>query len=470
MNLGEAQGFKIIQTLLERPRESLSVELKSWIDPRVPEGAAKLVKAALAIRNHPSGGYIVLGVNKNGTLELPQEGFFPREVFAWDNIQQIISRHASHLFEVAVHFVVRNDVEHPVIQIPGGPKTPVACRADFRGSDGTLLLRENDIYVRTLAANGSVSSAKVSWKDLDFLVEGCFRAREVDHVAFFKKLFSGLDKRGAKTIFENMREVASEAAAGADALLSRGAQIFMEEANERSAAIEGIGFLEIALRISGNSKEWKANREFLTAIDAANPDLTGWPIWLVSDRFSDRESRPFQKGNTWRQFIYAPNETSFNDWGHLDFMLFDPRGEFFHRRALQDDLSGPKRQLERGRWLEPIIQILRVAEALAVGAAFARAMDYEPDSSLEFGFRWSGLQGRLLSTWSNPAICLYTGSEVCREKSVTSYVRLTTNPSENDIAEMTEAAMNELTRYFGGYELPQTFVETQVKRVLNRRL
>jgi hypothetical protein len=33
--------------------------------------------------------------------------------------------------------------------------------------------------------------------------------------------------------------------------------------------------------------------------------------------------------------------------------------------------------------------------------------------------------------------------------------------SENDIAESAEAAVNELTRYFGGYELPQTLVETQ---------
>jgi hypothetical protein len=124
------------------------------------------VKAALAIRNHPSGGYIVIGVNKNGTPEHPPEGFLPREVFAWDNIQQIISRHASHLFEVAVHFVVRNEVEHPIVQIPGGLKTPVACRADLKGSDGTWLLRENDIYVRTLAANGSVSSARCHGKTL----------------------------------------------------------------------------------------------------------------------------------------------------------------------------------------------------------------------------------------------------------------------------------------------------------------
>jgi hypothetical protein len=41
--------------MVERAGESLSVELKRWIDPDQPEGIAKIVKAALALRNHGGG-------------------------------------------------------------------------------------------------------------------------------------------------------------------------------------------------------------------------------------------------------------------------------------------------------------------------------------------------------------------------------------------------------------------------------
>ena len=43
------RDFSQIQALVDRPTESLSIELKRWIDPDQPEGKAKIVKAALAL-------------------------------------------------------------------------------------------------------------------------------------------------------------------------------------------------------------------------------------------------------------------------------------------------------------------------------------------------------------------------------------------------------------------------------------
>lgn len=40
-----------IQELVNQPRESLAVDLKSWIHPEEPAGIITLVKAAIAIRN-----------------------------------------------------------------------------------------------------------------------------------------------------------------------------------------------------------------------------------------------------------------------------------------------------------------------------------------------------------------------------------------------------------------------------------
>jgi hypothetical protein len=44
-----------VQQLVTRPAEGLNVELKTWLDPRTPEGKAKIIKAALALRNRNGG-------------------------------------------------------------------------------------------------------------------------------------------------------------------------------------------------------------------------------------------------------------------------------------------------------------------------------------------------------------------------------------------------------------------------------
>jgi predicted HTH transcriptional regulator len=49
-----------IDELIAHPSESLNVEIKRWIDPATPEGTAKIVKAAQAIRNR-NGGFLILG-------------------------------------------------------------------------------------------------------------------------------------------------------------------------------------------------------------------------------------------------------------------------------------------------------------------------------------------------------------------------------------------------------------------------
>jgi len=52
--------FDRITDLIERPGESLSVEIKSWIDPASEDGQQKLIRGTLALRNH-GGGYLIIG-------------------------------------------------------------------------------------------------------------------------------------------------------------------------------------------------------------------------------------------------------------------------------------------------------------------------------------------------------------------------------------------------------------------------
>ena len=53
--------------------------------------------------------------------------------------------------------------------------------------------------------------------------------------------------------------------------------------------------------------------------------------------------------------------------------------------------------------LDPMPMILRVAEAMGVGVAFAKASGWSAEqTTLGFAFRWHKLKGRRLTAWANP--------------------------------------------------------------------
>ncbi len=149
-----------IQELIDRPGESLSVELKRWIDPDQPEGIAKIVRAVLAFKNH-NGGYLVIGFD-NDTLQ-PDKDNMPEDFkskFHIDKIQALVSRFASEPFEVVVEFPEREGQSYPVIVVPPGVRTPVAAKSDLLHKESKLISAD-DVYVRSLRSNNTPSTTKV---------------------------------------------------------------------------------------------------------------------------------------------------------------------------------------------------------------------------------------------------------------------------------------------------------------------
>ena len=74
-------------------------------------------------------------------------------------------------------------------------------------------------------------------------------------------------------------------------------------------------------------------------------------------------------------------------------MIFNPEGEFYFARALEDDTQKKRANPEAPKTVEPVIQLLRVAETLAVGKALASILGDPPDElTLFFGFRWRGIK------------------------------------------------------------------------------
>ncbi|KQI72444.1 hypothetical protein AN191_09795 [Loktanella sp. 5RATIMAR09] len=465
MKLEDAE--QLIRTL----SETRSVEVKRWFDPSTPSGKAKLVKGLQALRNF-DGGYFVVGFDD--TTMQPDLGNVPSDVkaeFHPDVVQGIASRHSSEPFDVEVLFPVLDGQEFVVITVPSGVLSPVAVKKAIDNGSGHLLVEVDNIYFRTLQANNRVSSAKIPHRDLPELVRLCFENREADIGRFLRRHLSGLTP-------DTFRAMAGELGGRLDtspsvdedlmSFLSEGKTKFFNRVNETGVQLPSHGSFEVALNLVGRCNTGKLNREFLRLLDSSNPTLTGWPIWLDSSGFQDASSQPYVLDGGWEALILSLND----DWGgkHLDFMRKEPSGKFYLRRALEDDLTSSKRGPQPLTKLDFGISVLRVAEAIAVGRAFSHAMSCDPESTtLEFAFRWSGLKGRALSSWANPARYL-SGTARAQQDSVTSRISVPLITAPETIVDQTHAVVSELFAVFEGYEMSRAVVDDLVTRLIERKL
>lgn len=458
-----------IQELVEHPSEGLSVEIKSWIDPDEPNGKAKIVRAALALRNH-DGGFLVIGFDDN-SLQPATEGIPDdiRATFHIDKIQGLISKFASEPFEVGVEFPEIDGQPYPVIVVPSGVRTPVAAKSELRDGENSLI-RPDDIFVRSLRANNTPSTAKASWKDWPSIVEVCFENREADIGRFLRRHLAGFRRGDLGNLAAAIREAAEPEVSSRDRLkeyLHESEDRFFKLMTEREVELPSHGTWEVGFVIAGEVPPHNANREFRNLLVSSNPRYTGWPVWLDSGDFRDESASPFVYEDTWEALIVDVG----SGWAdHVDYMRMDPQGKFYLRRALQDDISGsraaptPMTQLDFG------LAIIRPTEAIAVGLAFARVMGCDPESTtLSFAFRWKGLRNRRLSSWASPTRDI-AGYKNDHQDEVTSWVDVPLEAPLSALSEYVAQVVQPLFRAFEGFEIGTGVIEDLSRRVIERKL
>lgn len=241
----------------------------------------------------------------------------------------------------------------------------------------------------------------------------------------------------------------------------------MEAVNERNLTPEqakltkGAGW-SAALIIDPPRAGSVPDQHFLRTALAANPQLTGWPIWLDSRGFSDAESRPKVVAKGWQTSIISTMGWS----KHADFMRLDPKGEFYLWSPLQDDVTD---RVEPGTALDGILVILRVAEVIAVGLSMSKALGWQSDASLGFAFQWVGLKGRELASWANPLASIMPWHRA-EDYAVDTFVSVPLDTPLSAIASFVELATRDLFVAFSGYTMSMNAIEHWVQRLIERRL
>jgi hypothetical protein len=462
------EDFSAIQNLIDRPGESLSVEIKSWINPDSEEGKAKIVRAAFALRNY-GGGYLIIGFN-DVTL-LPDEENRPEDVkscYHADKIQGMIARYASDPFSITIFFPERDGKPFPVLAVPPGVKIPVACKADLHVG-GTRFLNADEVLCRTLRSNNTPSTARASWKDWGQIMDVCFENREADIGRFLRRHLSGVAPEAIRSLAGALDEGSQPVPKPHELLfeiLNQGNDRFLSLVNERKLELPAHGCWEAGLLIVGSVPAHVANGGFLNLLDSSNPDYTGWPVWLVNNRSTEQDARPFVYDGAWEELLVHLA----GGWSdHIDFMRFDPRGRFYIRRAFQDDIGGSSRAPEPMKAFDFGLGILRTAETIAVGVAFAKAMGCKLDTTqLAFGFRWSKLQGRVLSSWAQPL--RYISPHDAYQDQVFSDITVPLDVPLSSLGEYVGQAIRPLFEVFSGFSIGQSVVNEMTDRLISRAL
>jgi hypothetical protein len=510
-----------LNDLVKYPRESLNIELKQWFDPGTPAGRAKIAKCALAMRN-AGGGFLIVGFNSAGE---PVDDGRPADLnaaFHFDNIQALVTEYSSDSFEVAVHFVEHEGHTFVIIQIPAGIRTPVACKSALKTTDGNYLLRENRVYVRTLDANNTASTAEALWTDWPRIAEICFDNREADVARFVRRHLSGLNptliqelanyihhvasvlpkrrqparsrttrkprqsspppKTAESTELSNAGETKPElgppvapapekerSIVGPSQLESRSVQLldvgfarFRSRVTEKEMVLPAHGSWEVAAVVSGVPATHSTNLKFLDLLLSRNPNYTGWPVWLDSRNFRNPEFRPYFVEDAWEALI-----VSLERYGHIDFWRLNAAGEFYLYRALQDDIgdSGPDPMTV----LDFGLPLIRVAEAIGVALIYGKALDAPDGSLVSISFRWRGLHNRELSAWAQPNRILRPGRHAYRDEVVsTALVPIGTPVSA--LHTFVRAVTEPLFEVFDAFQVSNQVAEEMTDGLFNRRL
>jgi hypothetical protein len=228
------------------------------------------------------------------------------------------------------------------------------------------------------------------------------------------------------------------------------------------------GLREVSCVVSGIRLHLEL-KNLLNTLFVHQPHLTGWPPWIDSRSFNEQSAWPCTTRQGWEALIQ--NVRTIWAIGDVDFWRIEPSGRFYAARTYEDDTSRTRLNAgcKPGKVLDFPMVIVRAAEQIVVVRAFVNAMQADPAKAvLTFAFRWTGLGGRSLESWTEPMRSLINKVNAV-DTEAKGQVSMRLDTPDSALPEIVQAATQPLFDAFGaGVGLP--VYEELVNRTLQRRL
>jgi hypothetical protein len=482
-----------LKARLRRPTETLQLELKSWVGVESAVDRARIARALIALRNR-NGGLLVIGIDDK-TLAPVAEGRPAdlRAAYHPDALQKLVNDYAEPGFPVTVEFVERDGLEFPVVAVPPGVKSPAMARQDVKNDKEVKVLRQHAVYVRSATNDVVQTTEPRSAQDWDDLMGICFDNREADVGRFLRRNLGGmLDELGLKPRAEQPLPPATPSKAPGEVaapivptptvvvappvLPGRGPETVLDEGAIRFAARleflrkqappvklpEVKAWREVGIVLTGPVQPL-LGQHLLGAVFPRHPKLSGWPLWVDSRGLGGEWEHPYPAANGWEALVTL-SQAAFVKGTLVDFWRIDPRGEFYHRRTLEDDLWPSVPDEDRGKVFDIINAIKRVAEALATAQAFAQGLSADPENAmLRAAFRWTNLSGRQLFSMERGRD--FFAPTPAYEDTAHSSVEIPVSTAPGAIASYVNQAVMPLFTSFG-YQVPRFVIDELTAKTL----
>ena len=390
-----------------------------------------------------------------------------------------MSKHASESFDIAVGSGQREGQLYPVIIVDSGIRTPVAVKAPVTGSGGRHILKRGAVLFRTLQANGVVSSAEVQPGDWPELMQICMDNREADIGRFVRRHLTGLDGaqladalRSVRLIGEirpTLKELAcswlDEGAKKANAAVARWPLQPYPGNRPDITELLRAGAWEVALVIDPPISGRVADDNFFRIVASSIPTYSSWPIWQGT-RSGEAVNRHSQIADGWEAFVVS---VPADWWANIEFQRWEPMGRFYLRRLYDDDASARICGVIPGRTLDLGRAASRVAEAMITGLAIAKALGCaENETQLGFAFRWTGLQGRVATSWASMVAGRFIEQKKSLDPEAIAIVSIPLSAAPSAVTPFVAEATRLLFAKFDGFSMSTETIERCVQLVFDR--
>jgi hypothetical protein len=439
-----------LQELLNRPRETLDIEIKGWLNLNEPNQRADLAKAIIAVGNH-GGGFVVIGLDEDDAGQFSPGVNRPPDLssISQDDIQNAIQKYLEPPIQCRVEHV-NHPGSHglfPIVVVPGGHRTPIKAKAG--SPDGKLIAHR--IYVRRPGPKSEEPQNASEW---DALFERCIRARRDELLDGIRDLLAGSAPKAKPvppTRRDNLRSFIKVA-------IERWENKVSNTPEDSTVRLKS-GYYDASFAIDGEIQRLELP-QLAQTIQRSIRNHSGWPPFAY---LSNEPFRPRPVDGAVEAWFGPDKNMRFDGPAYSDFWRISPEGLFFIRRGYNED--GGLNKVAPGTTFDINTATNRIAETIMEVYYIASNMGTS-DGSLLAEFKWTGLSGRRLVSFGNPSRLWFDDQRKIEQDKFEISKEIDIARIPDSLPEITWEILHPLYQMFDFWTLPKRLVEEETRALL----
>lgn len=439
---------KEIEALLAAPRETLSVEHKSWLDLTTQSGRAVLAKAIIALANH-GGGHIVIGIKENGADRQAEPRPDAIAKYKSDDIAAVVKKFVDPLIDCSLTHASDPVTGHElaVIAVPTGIGDLVLSKSGV--DDNTIIAYRP--YIRKPGPASEMPNTLAEWRQL---FERGVKARQVDMLSAIRAIVTGAPLQDEGIL---PKEDTSHRDFY-DASIKRWQELTAALPDKAPAKMP-FGHWSATIFFQGDLKEPSLKELNEKLRQAGSINHSGWPPFPYISR---PPIDPKAVNNSIEAWMYEADVPE-RDPSNLDYWRFSRDGHGFMVRGYQEDAS---KRFDAGTGFDITVPTWRAGEVILFSDRLARL--YEGVTKVTITFTYKGLKGRQLVSYGNSRRNIMSG-RTCFQDVYSASITFNAGQSAEVLPELVYRLLAPLYELFGFFELPRQLVAEELTSMQEHR-